>query len=51
MADATGSERSTLARFVRVLALVLGLAMAGILATAWIADDNSNIPFDYDGFD
>ena len=43
--------RSILARSAKLALLVVGLLIAGIAATAWLAGDASNLPFFYEGFD
>ena len=53
MADepARDALRSILARSAKLALLVVGLLIAGIAATAWLAGDASNLPFFYEGFD
>ena len=40
-----------IATFVKLVALVLGLAVAAVAVAAWVADDQQDIPLDYEGFD
>ncbi len=42
--------RSALARAVKMTLLIFGVLLGGVVITAWLTDD-TDLPFDYEGFD
>lgn len=43
--------KSLLTRAAKIGVVLLTLLVGGIVATAWFVGDQSNLPFDYEGFD
>ncbi|MDJ0867405.1 MAG: hypothetical protein QNK03_14945 [Myxococcota bacterium] len=43
--------RQTIGRAARIGLALLALLVGGITVTAWWLGDQSNLPFDYEGFD
>ncbi len=43
--------RSATMRSIKLTLLVFGLLLGGIAIAAWVSDDDTDLPFVYDGFD
>jgi len=49
--DDSTSVGSTLARSFKIVALLLALLLGGIAITAFVMGGESDLPFEYEGFD